>query len=55
MNELKYEPLDIVITGVGGQGNVLASQVLGAALVEAGYQVTVGETYGLSGGVHPHA
>jgi len=45
---LRFEPLDIVITGVGGQGNVLASQALGMALVEAGYQVTVGETYGLS-------
>ncbi|WP_449245992.1 2-oxoacid:acceptor oxidoreductase family protein [Desulfarculus baarsii] len=48
MKALRFEPLDIVITGVGGQGNVLASQALGMALVEAGYQVTVGETYGLS-------
>ncbi len=42
------EPLDLVITGVGGQGNVLASQVLGRTLLQAGYTVTVGETYGLS-------
>ncbi len=48
MKALYREPLDIVITGVGGQGNVLASQVLGRALLEAGYTVTVGETYGLS-------
>ena len=48
MRELKQEPLDLLITGVGGQGNVLASQVLGRALLAAGYQVTVGETYGLS-------
>jgi indolepyruvate ferredoxin oxidoreductase beta subunit len=48
MKALQHDPLDIVITGVGGQGNVLASQVLGRALLEAGYQVTVGETYGLS-------
>ncbi len=48
MKALKIDPLDIVVTGVGGQGNVLASQVLGRALLAAGYQVTVGETYGLS-------
>jgi indolepyruvate ferredoxin oxidoreductase beta subunit len=45
---LKSDPLDIIVTGVGGQGNVLASQVLGRALLKAGYIVTVGETYGLS-------
>jgi indolepyruvate ferredoxin oxidoreductase beta subunit len=48
MKALYCEPLDIVITGVGGQGNVLASQVLGRALLRAGYTVTVGETYGMS-------
>jgi indolepyruvate ferredoxin oxidoreductase, beta subunit len=46
--ELRVEPLDIIVTGVGGQGNVLASQVLGRALLNAGYNVTVGETFGLS-------
>jgi indolepyruvate ferredoxin oxidoreductase beta subunit len=46
--ELKAEPLDIIVTGVGGQGNVLASQVLGRALLNVGYNVTVGETFGLS-------
>lgn len=44
----KASQLDIVITGVGGQGNVLLSQVLGRALLAAGHNVTVGETYGLS-------
>lgn len=48
MKKLEIEPLDLVITGVGGQGNVLASQVLGRALLDEGYTVTVGETYGLS-------
>lgn len=48
MKALVCEPLDLVITGVGGQGNVLASQVLGRALIQAGYTVTVGETFGLS-------
>ncbi len=48
MSDLVHDPLNILITGVGGQGNVLASQVLGRALLAAGYVVTVGETYGLS-------
>ena len=48
MKALVNDPLGIVITGVGGQGNVLMSQVLGRAFLAAGYSVTVGETYGLS-------
>jgi indolepyruvate ferredoxin oxidoreductase beta subunit len=42
------EPLNIIITGVGGQGNILASELVATAAVEAGYVVTVGETYGAS-------
>lgn len=48
MKKLAKSPLDLVVTGVGGQGNVLASGVLGRALLDQGYSVTVGETYGLS-------
>ncbi len=53
MKPLSQEPLEIIVTGVGGQGNVLASQVLGRAFLKAGYRVVVGETFGLSqrGGV----
>ena len=40
--------LNLIITGVGGQGNVLASQVLGHAAVYKGLKVTIGETFGLS-------
>lgn len=40
--------MNIIITGVGGQGNVLASQVVAAAAVEAGLAVAVGETFGVS-------
>ncbi|MCF8081765.1 MAG: indolepyruvate oxidoreductase subunit beta [Deltaproteobacteria bacterium] len=40
--------LNIIITGVGGQGNVLASQIIGRAAVNRGYNVTIGETFGLS-------
>ncbi len=40
--------LNLIITGVGGQGNVLASQILGRAAVQNGFHVTIGETFGLS-------
>lgn len=42
------DPLNIIICGVGGQGNILASELLASALVEKGYFTTVGETYGAS-------
>ena len=42
------DPLDLVITGVGGQGNVLIGGLIGGALVREGYFVTIGETYGVS-------
>jgi indolepyruvate ferredoxin oxidoreductase beta subunit len=43
---LSKDPLNLIITGVGGQGNVLASQLIGKALVREGFYVTIGETYG---------
>jgi indolepyruvate ferredoxin oxidoreductase beta subunit len=42
------EPTNIIITGVGGQGNVMASRVLAGMLVNAGFVVTIGETFGMS-------
>lgn len=39
---------NLIITGVGGQGNVLSSQLIGQAFVQKGYFVTIGETYGAS-------
>lgn len=45
---LEKDPWNLILTGVGGQGNVLASQILGQLLVNKGYTVTVGETYGAS-------
>ena len=42
------ETYNLIITGVGGQGNVLSSQLIGQALVGKGYFVTIGETYGSS-------
>ncbi len=40
--------VNIIITGVGGQGNVLASQMVALAAGDSGFGVTVGETFGAS-------
>ena len=45
---LAKDPFNIVITGVGGQGNVMASRVLANMLAAAGYRITIGETFGAS-------
>lgn len=48
VKQLTKDPLNLIITGVGGQGNVMISLIIGNALVREGYFVTVGETYGAS-------
>jgi indolepyruvate ferredoxin oxidoreductase beta subunit len=45
---LSADPFNLIITGVGGQGNVLASKLLGRILVAKGFTVTIGETFGAS-------
>lgn len=45
---LNHDPLNIVICGIGGQGNILASELLGSVFVDLGYKVAIGETYGAS-------
>lgn len=45
---MKKDPLNLVICGVGGQGNVLASQIIASAGIKEGLFVTIGETYGAS-------
>lgn len=40
--------LDIMLVGVGGQGTLLASRVLGAVAVKRGYDVKVSEVHGMS-------
>jgi len=42
------EPLNLIIAGVGGQGNILVSEILAKAASAAGLKVTVGESYGMS-------
>ena len=45
---LAADPYNLIITGVGGQGNVLASKLIGNMLSDQGYYVTIGETFGAS-------
>jgi indolepyruvate ferredoxin oxidoreductase beta subunit len=45
---LSSDPYNVIITGVGGQGNVLASRMVGDMLSEKGLYVTIGETFGAS-------
>jgi len=48
MKRLLKDPVNLVVAGVGGQGNVMVSLVIGNTLVHDGYFVTIGETYGSS-------
>jgi indolepyruvate ferredoxin oxidoreductase beta subunit len=45
---LASDPYNLIITGVGGQGNVLASRLVGEMLSQLGLYVTIGETFGAS-------
>ena len=46
--KLSSDPYNVIITGVGGQGNVTASRVVGGMLSCKGFNVTIGETFGAS-------
>jgi len=43
---ISADPLNLVICGVGGQGNILISGLIGNALMKKGYYTTIGETFG---------
>lgn len=45
---MEKDPYNVVVAGVGGQGNVVGTQLLGMVLANQGYKVTIGETYGAS-------
>ena len=45
---LEHDPYNLIITGVGGQGNVLASRMVGDMLARTGFDITIGETFGAS-------
>ena len=42
------ETVNIMIVGVGGQGSLLASKLLGHLLLKEGYDVKVSEVHGMS-------
>ncbi|HHV80234.1 MAG TPA: indolepyruvate oxidoreductase subunit beta [bacterium] len=42
------ESFDILIVGVGGQGNILFSKILGEAFLNEGYDVKVSEVHGMA-------
>ncbi len=41
-------PYNVLIAGVGGQGNLLCGRVLAEAAISEGYRPTIGETFGAS-------
>jgi len=45
-SQLKKDPLNLIISGVAGQGNVLIAMLIGNSLVNDGYQVMFGQTFG---------
>ena len=45
---LVNDPYNVILAGVGGQGNVMASRILGNMMSRQGLCVTIGETFGAS-------
>ena len=45
---IREDPLNLVISGVGGQGNIMLSRLIGRSLLSKGYFVTIGETLGVA-------
>ena len=43
---IQSDPLNMIICGIGGQGNILISRMLGRTLTKKGAYVTIGETFG---------
>lgn len=46
--QISMETKNIMIVGVGGQGSLLASKLLGTLLTDEGYDVKVSEVHGMS-------
>ncbi len=43
---ISADPLNLIICGVGGQGNILLSGMVGSAYIKKGSFATIGETFG---------
>ncbi|MDY0132904.1 MAG: 2-oxoacid:acceptor oxidoreductase family protein [Desulforegulaceae bacterium] len=48
MSSKPEKSLNIVITGVGGQGNVTLSRLIGESVIKENKYITIGETFGAS-------
>ena len=40
------DPYNLIVCGVGGQGNILISRMIGRILADKGYYISIGETFG---------
>lgn len=52
---LVADPVNLIVCGIGGQGNILISRMVGRILADKGYHITIGETFGAAqrgGAVH---
>ena len=47
-SQLSIDPYNLIIAGVGGQGNILTSKIIGSILIRNGMYVTIGEDFGMS-------
>lgn len=43
---IKADPINLIVCGVGGQGNILISRMIGRILTGKDYYITIGETFG---------
>lgn len=48
MSQAERKSFDLLITGVGGQGAILASDIIGKAAVTAGLPIRAAETHGMA-------
>ena len=48
MSQAEKKKFDLLITGVGGQGAILASDIIGKAAVAAGLPIRAAETHGMA-------
>lgn len=43
---LSIEPFNLIVCGVGGQGNILIARLIGRILAKRGFFLSIGETFG---------
>lgn len=48
MKALTKDPTNLLVAGVGGQGNVRMAGLIGSALIKKGYFVNIGDTLGVA-------